>query len=76
MTELETSIQGKTAAVEKLQEEILSMVVKKEMLSKQIEEVNSSHSEKHQALVEQSNGNFISIIIKPCNQIIYYTIKL
>lgn len=32
------------------------MVVKKEMLSKQIEEVNNSHSEKHQALVEQSNG--------------------
>jgi hypothetical protein len=55
LTELETSIQGKTAAVEKLQEEILSMVVKKEMLSKQIEEVNSSHSEKHQALIEQSN---------------------
>ena len=69
MTELETSIQGKTAAVEKLQEEILSMVVKKEMLSKQIEEVNSSHSEKHQALVEQANGNFISSIIRPCSQI-------
>merc|ERR1712062_539695 len=54
LTELETSIQGKTAAVEKLQEEILSMVVKKEILSRQIEEVNNSHSEKHQALVEQS----------------------
>ena len=59
LTELETSIQGKTAAVEKLQEEILSMVVKKEILSKQIEEVNSSHSEKHQALVEQSEGTWI-----------------
>ena len=56
LTELETSIHGKTAFVEKLQEEILSMVVKKEMLSKQIEEVNCSHSEKHQALVEQSSG--------------------
>ena len=53
---METSIQGKTAFVEKLQEEILSMVVKKEMLSKQIEEVNRSHEEKHQALIDQSNG--------------------
>ena len=55
---METSIQGKTSLVEKLQEEILSMVVKKEMLSKQIEEVNTSHSEKHQALVGQSEGKF------------------
>ena len=59
MTELETSIQGKTAFVERLQEEILSMVVKKEMLSKQMEEVNASHSEKHQALTEQSTGILI-----------------
>ena len=58
MTELETSIAGKTTAVEKLQEEILSMVVKKEILSKQIKEVDTSHSEKHQALMEQSNGRF------------------
>ena len=56
LTELETSIQGKTSLVEKLQEEILSMVVKKEMLSKQIEEVNASHSDKHQALIQQSSG--------------------
>ena len=37
------------------------MVVKKEILSRQIEEVNSSHSEKHQALVEQSEGTWIQI---------------
>ena len=48
--------------MEKLQEEILSMVVKKEMLSKQIEEVNTSHSEKHQALIEKSNGMYQSTI--------------
>ena len=59
LTELETSIQGKTTAVEKLQEEILSMVVKKEILSKQIEEVNISHSEKHHALVQQSDGMLV-----------------
>ena len=53
--------------MEKLQEEILSMVVKKEMLSKQIGEVNASHSDKHQALMQQSSGmvfwKAISIII-------------
>ena len=37
------------------------MVVKKEILSRQIEEVNNSHSEKHQALVEQSDGMLLEM---------------
>ena len=37
------------------------MVVKKEILSRQIEEVNNSHSEKHQALVEQSDGELLEM---------------
>ena len=43
------------------------MVVKKEILSRQIEEVNNSHSEKHQALVEQSDGMLVAIAVSCFN---------
>ena len=46
------------------------MVVKKEILSRQIEEVNNSHSEKHQALVEQSDGMLLEMNVTCYNSTI------
>lgn len=54
MTELETSINGKTELIDKLQQEILSMTVKKEILSKQVEEVNETHSDRNKCLQQTS----------------------
>jgi len=50
LTELESSISGKKGQIERLQEEILSMTVKRETLSKQMEVVTESHSARQDAL--------------------------
>eukprot|EP00096_Caligus_rogercresseyi_P009048 TRINITY_DN3002_c0_g1_i1.p1 TRINITY_DN3002_c0_g1~~TRINITY_DN3002_c0_g1_i1.p1 ORF type:complete len:483 (+),score=143.23 TRINITY_DN3002_c0_g1_i1:44-1492(+) len=43
LTEIESSIRGKNQLVEKLQEEILSMNVRKEVLNEEIESLHNSH---------------------------------
>ncbi|CAB4055076.1 unnamed protein product [Lepeophtheirus salmonis] len=43
LTEIESSIRGKNQLVEKLQEEILSMNVRKEVLNEEIESLHTSH---------------------------------
>lgn len=43
LTELETSINNKAEMVQRLQDEILSMTVRKELLSKAMEQINENH---------------------------------
>ena len=45
VTELEAKVRGKQQMIETLQEEILSMTVKKELLSSAVEKVNHRHQE-------------------------------
>ena len=47
LTELESSIKGKNSQILRLQEEILSMDVKRETLSKQMEAVTDSHAARY-----------------------------
>lgn len=55
MTELESSIRGKQAQIEKLQEEMLSMTVRKELLSSGMAKINHRHQEQLEQLVCQRN---------------------
>merc|ERR1719189_470671 len=52
LNELETSISNKTELVQKLQDEILDMTVRKEVLSKAMEEINKDHQEKVNGITE------------------------
>ena len=56
MQELETSVRGKQQQIEKLQEEILSMTVRKELLSAGIEKINHRHAEQTDALAAAANA--------------------
>ena len=50
LNELESSIKNKHDLVEKLKEEILSMTVRKELLSKAMGEINTIHQVKYNFL--------------------------
>lgn len=52
LTELEASITNKTELVQKLQDEILDMTVRNEVLSKAMEQINKDHQEKINGLTE------------------------
>merc|ERR1711971_1180364 len=52
LNELETSITNKTELVQKLQDEILDMTVRKEVLSKAMEDINKDHQDKVNGITE------------------------
>nr|ACO15158.1 E3 ubiquitin-protein ligase Siah1 [Caligus clemensi] len=56
LTEIESSIRGKNQLVEKLQEEILSMNVRKEVLNEEIESLHNSHGESLKKFEEIVSG--------------------
>ena len=57
LTELEVSIKNKTELVQKLQDEILDMTVRKELLSKAMDQINENHQVKL-----RTYGGFRSVV--------------
>lgn len=51
--ELDASIRGKQTQIEKLQEEMLGLIVRKELLSVGIEKINHRHQEQMEQLSSQ-----------------------
>ncbi|TRY63116.1 hypothetical protein TCAL_08235 [Tigriopus californicus] len=74
MTELEASIRGKQQLMDKIQEEILSMTVKKELLSSGINKINHRHQERSEQIdaqqkeIDQKMSQFAVLAPPPCTR--------